>query len=318
MKKLATIITLVMALIAGGAVADAKTHSRTKTRSSSSSSRNKSGTPSGLRFTISNQVKFTPCSKYYIDEENLPVEDVYTFEDVFSLTNPDENYEAGSFSYIISIPKNFPSDVVKNIVLNKANEVCERLFNVEYYVKNGDEEEYKKLVNSSEYSFNSTETFIQKWEQIFNILSQKYSIKKNNYSNTEFFLHEIICNQIYEDSKYVTYVFLNLSEDSITGGVFYDSEYVTYDKSTGKILKFSDINFTNGKEVLKQKLQAVYKAHAKAADLTPERISSNTWFKELLGVALVNEGLMFCYPTYMLGPKYMGSNLIIPGKLSVK
>lgn len=317
MKKLATIITLVMALIAGGAITDAKTHSRTKTRSSSSSSRKKSSTTSGLRFTISSQGKFTPCSKYYIDEENLPVEDVYTFEDVFSLSISDENYEACSFSYIISIPKNFPSEVVKNIVLNKANDACELLFDIENNVKNGDEE-YNKLVNSSDYSFNSTETFIQKWEQIFNIHSQEYSIKKNYYSDTEFFLHKFLCNQIYEDSKYVTYVFLNLSEDSITGGEFYDLEYVTYDKSTGKILKFSDINFTNGKEVLKQKLQAIYKAEAKAADLVPERISSSTWFKELLGVALVNEGLMFCYPTYTLGPKYMGSNLIIPGKLSVK
>ena len=318
MKKLATIITLVVAFIAAAAVADAKTHSKTKARSSSSTSRSKSGSTSGIRFTISNQSKFISARKYYIDEEDLPAEDVYSFEDMFLTGNLDGEAQAGSFKFIISIPKNFPSDVVKNAVLNEANAACEDRFNIESYVINGDEEEYKNLVNSKEYSYNSSATFIQKWDQILNILSQKYSIQNNDISDMLFFEAKFICNQIYEDSKYVTYHILALNADTLIGGEFGGAYFVTYDKRTGKILKFSDINFTNGKDVLKQKLQAVYKAQAKAEGHTPERISSNTWFKRLWGVALVNGGLMFQYPTYSLGPKYVCTDLIIPGKLSGK
>ena len=202
---------------------------------------------------------------------------------------------------------------MKNAVWKEANESVESLFSFL------EEDIYNKVITSTDYIYNSPETFIQKWEKIFNILSKEYSTPRDEDFDMGGF-QTFVCNQIYEDSKYVSYVFfLDLGLFRLEGNDGYYWDYVTYEKSTGKILKFSDINFTNGKDVLKQKLQVAYKAEARAKDVTPERISGNTLLKDFTSIALVEDGILFHYPIYALGLGYEWQyNLFIPGKLSGK
>ena len=321
--KLTTIITLVVAIIASGTVAEAKTLSRSKTKCSRSTSQNKTGSSSGLRFIISNQSKAkSGCYSYLYtyaegDTDDLPEKDIYQFNDFWRFPKEEDDDEemeelVGPIYFLISLPESFPSDVVKKAVLTKANGEVESLFSFL------DEENiYKKVKTSTDYSYNSTANFIQKWKEIFNILSRNYSIPEEEYYDVGGYL-TFVCNQIYEDSNYVSYVFFQdhgLFRMTGNGGFFWD--YVTYEKSTGKILKFSDINFTNGKEVLKQKLQAAYKTEAKAKEVAPERITGNTLLKEFTSVALVDGGILFHYPIYALGFGYEGQyNLFVPGELS--
>ena len=98
MKKGAIIITLLAAIIASGAVVDAKSYTNSKVRTSSSKRKSKSTSTSGLCFTISNQSKADVGSYsalYSYAEGNLEgllEKDVYNFTDFWSFPIDEDEF----------------------------------------------------------------------------------------------------------------------------------------------------------------------------------------------------------------------------------
>lgn len=319
MKKVITICLLVIITLSGGMFLGAKTikkntRARSSMRTNKTSQSSKQNLSKGyLKVTLLNQTKLCPENYYNLYDFNesrvgkIPGQFTSELEDYWYFPNDDIE---GNINFEISMPEDFPTDIVKKEVLDEADNVCNYLFS---FLHGNDI--YEANYKSKEFTYNSTESFINRWTNIFNNLSNKYHIGRDESSFLGVNLI-FICNKIYEDSNYATYVFYSdYGFFRMAGNQGYNWNFITYNKSTGKEIKFSDLMFTNGKDVLMQNLLAAYRAEAKAKRVKPVKIKGSELLTEFNSVALVKGGILFHYPIYVLGAGYEGPyELFLPSK----
>ncbi len=208
----------------------------------------------------------------------------------------------------LSLDKNYPNVLVRKTVFEYLNKYLACGF--EYDITS---DKQKDLISKGADSSVDLDSFLKEWKCI----SQKVS-SLNGYDEKCSNLSEIagsgsctVCHKIYEDSENVTYLIEGGSDYHSSSGDLTKADYITINKSTGRILSVTDIRRKYDESILEKLISDAYKLAVEANGLVPAEYSGIDLLEEVDGVAIINEGLLFYYHPYKIGVGSEGQYCLI-------
>lgn len=209
----------------------------------------------------------------------------------------------------IYLDDDFPNPVVREVILSSLDSLIAGTFVYDVY---GDD--MWRIIRGGSSIKSSSKEYLNEWKRIFENLTQLNRSKKKYYS-----LREIIgtrgcsvCHKVYEDDSVATYL-LEFSYDyHASCGCPSYADYISVDKSTGRILTSADLFCYIGPKTLYKRLLKAYIDATKSKNYKPSVYSGEDLFNQADGVAIINEGMLIYYHPYTIGCGAEGQyNLII-------
>lgn len=203
------------------------------------------------------------------------------------------------------IDTDYPTKEIQSYLFKK---VDKELFDGFYDVEDGDSAYWAQ---TKAYMKPNAKEFIAAWKPIMRHLSHKERVdKKIKYTNiapTYFF---VACHKVHEDDVFVTYLVENGNNPHGGCGCRNRADYLTFNKSTGKVLTKDDLLRKANKKEVSDALYLAYKKEFKYK--TDDYPNGTIDMNEANGVAILDEGILFYYYPYTIGIGAEGQyNLVI-------